>query len=516
MASEDTAKLIGVTILLSVGLSFLIAIVYKESVLSNWEANRCRPGVVAFSAVFKPSSDPRSASEFATDNWSYCQKQYVQSAIRVATTEVKDLVNSQSDIVNIVGSTVDGIAKTFTNLWNMCYKAFAMIMERFSTAAKMFRNMMNQMYAMVDRVQGIVFSISMALVSLIMTFIDTVQVTLLVSIIIIGIILLLQILLFYIFAPISGLILTVSTIIMTSVVIATTTIAAAMVANACFTGDTPVFLQSGDTKRIDQIKIGDILGDKGRVTAVHRFKGGQEMYDLHGIRVTGDHLVYVDYTLIPVSEHSEAKKIKATDSNVYCLTTTNRRIPVRSKRGVIIFADWEEIDGDDTDSLERWYRSVWMHLNKSDPPRPPVKVLRSEAGFSPDCVVQRRTLFGTEWVRACSVKLGDTLENDGKILGIVEIDGAEVSWFVDLPTPHGNQIVTCATWVNQYDEWKQPYSFMGPVIRPVKILHFYTERGTVTLGGTWVLRDASDVGMSNLKTLVDDIVLGPDNYSCPI
>jgi hypothetical protein len=108
------------------------------------------------------------------------------------------------------------------------------------------------------------------------------------------------------------------------------------------------------------------------------------------------------------------------------------------------------------------------------------------------------------------------LENDGKILGIVEIDGAEVSWFVDLPTPHGNQIVTCATWVNQYDEWKQPYSFMGPVIRPAKILHFYTERGTVTLGGTWVLRDASDVGMSNLKTLVDDIVLGPDNYSCPI
>jgi len=516
MASEDTAKLIGVTILLSVGLSFLIAIVYKESVLSNWEANRCRPGVVAFSAVFKPSSDPRSASEFATDNWSYCQKQYVQSAIRVATTEVKDLVNSQSDIVNIVGSTVDGIAKTFTNLWNMCYKAFAMIMERFSTAAKMFRNMMNQMYAMVDRVQGIVFSISMALVSLIMTFINTVQVTLLVSVIIIGIILLLQILLFYIFAPISGLILTVSTIIMTSVVIATTTIAAAMVANACFTGDTPVFLQSGDTKRIDQIKIGDILGDKGRVTAVHRFKGGQEMYDLHGIRVTGDHLVYVDYKLIPVSEHSEAKKIKTTDSNVYCLTTTNRRIPVRSKRGVIIFADWEEIDGDDTDSLERWYRSVWMHLNNSDPPRPPVKVLRSEAGFSPDCVVQRRTLFGKEWVRACSVKLGDTLENDGKILGIVEIDGAEVSWFVDLPTPHGNQIVTCATWVNQYDEWKQPYSFMGPVIRPAKILHFYTERGTVTLGGTWVLRDASDVGMSNLKTLVDDIVLGPDNYSCPI
>ena len=507
MASEDTAKMLGVTILLSVGLSFLISIVYKDSVLRNWEANRCRPGIVAFSTVFKPSNDTRSATEFATDNWSYCQKQYMQSAIRVATTDVKDLVNSQSAIVDIVGSTVDGIATTFTKLWNMCHKAFSMIMERFSTSAKMFRNMMNQMYAMVDRVQGIVFSVSMALVSLIMTFINTVQVTLIVSIIIIGIIMLLQILLFYIFAPISGLILTVSTIIMASAVIVTTAIAAAMVADACFTGETQVFLSSGDTKRIDKIKIGDILGDGGRVTAVHRFKGGQELYDLHGIRVTGDHLVYVGYNLIPVSEHSEAKRIRAKESDVYCLTTTNRRIPIRSTYGVIVFADWEEIDGDDMDSLEQWYRSVWMNLNNSEPPRPPAKVLRSEAGFSPDCIVQRRTLFGTEWTRACSVKLGDTLENDGKVIGIVEIDGAEVSWFVNLPTPHGNQIVTCASWVNQYDEWKQPYSFMGPVINPAKILHFYTERGTVTLGGTWILRDASDVGMSNLKKLVDEIIL---------
>jgi len=507
MASEDTAKLLGVTIILSVGLSFLIALAYKDYILNNWEENRCRPGVVALSSVFKPSNDPRTGIDFAKDNWNFCQKQYVESAIRVATTEVRNLAESQSAVVDITSSVVDGISDTFTSLWKMCHKAFAMIIERFTTAAKMFRNMMNQMYAMVDRLQGIVFSIAMALVSLVMTFINTVQVTLLVAVIIIGIILLLQIFLFYIFAPISGLILTVATIIMTSVVIVTTAITAAMISNACFTGETQIFLSSGDTKRIDQIKIGDILGDEGQVIAVHRFKGGGNLYDLNGVHVTGDHLVYIDYTMIPVSEHPDAKRINASEGDVYCLTTTNRRIPVRSNTGVIIFADWEEIDSEDMDSLERWYHSVWFNLNKSEPPRPPVKVLRSEAGFSPDCMVQRKTLFGKEWVRTCSIKLGDVLEHDGKVIGIVEIDGAEASWFVELPTPHGPQIVSCASWVNQYDEWKQPYSFTGPGLRPAKFLHFYTERSTVTLGGTWVLRDASDVGMTNIKNLVNNIIL---------
>lgn len=510
MASEDVAKLIGVTIVLGVGLSIIIALSFKASVLASWDESRCSPGVIALSALFKPDGDPRTGAEFAKDNWTFCQKQYVESAIRVATTEVRDLADSQSAVVDITSNVIDGISKTFIALWSMCHQAFAMIMGRFTTAAKLFRNMMNQMYAMVDRLQGIVFSISMALVSLIMTMIDTVQVTLMVAVIIIGIILVLQIILFYIFAPISGLIITVSSIIMASVVVATTAISAAMIDNACFTGDTTVLMMYGLRKRIDEVVIGDVLADTGRVTATHRFRHGDDLYNLHGVRVTGDHLIQIEGPrLIPVRQHPGAVKISAwIKPELFCLTTSTRRIPVQGDAGPVLFTDWEEIDGDDTESQEAWYRGVWRALNGTRARQEDVAdVLKSEAGISPDCLIFRKTLLGRELVRACDIRIGDDLDGCGRVIGLVSIDGKESDSFVELPTRYGMQVVSCATWIHQAGVWRPPSGFYSSQVRPAKMLHFYTESGQIMLGGVWSIRDASDVGMDFLRQMVEDVVL---------
>ena len=176
--------LIGVTLLLMVGLSIILAITFRTSVRASWEESRCKPGVVVLAALFKPDDDPRSGSEFAKANWSFCQTQYVQSAIRIASSEVQALADSQSGLVDIASSAIDGISKVFTDLWAMCYKAYAMVMERFNAAAKLMRNMMINMYSMVDRLQAVTVSVAMGLISLVAAMISTVQVTLMVAIII--------------------------------------------------------------------------------------------------------------------------------------------------------------------------------------------------------------------------------------------------------------------------------------------------------------------------------------------
>jgi len=479
-------KLIGVTVALGVGLSIILALAFRATIASSWDESRCKPGVIALAALFKPTADPRTGAEFAKDNWSFCQKQYIETALKTATSSVKQLSESQGSLVAITSTVVDGMSSTFTALWSMCHKAFAIFMERFSAAAKLMRNIMINMYSIVDRLQGVVFSVAMALVSLITAFISTVQVVLMVSVIIIAIILIMQILLFYLFAPISGLVITVTALVAATVVIATAAIAAAMINDACFTGDTEVMTVHGP-RPIRTIQIGDILSDGGRVTATHIFKRVGPLYDIDGIKVSGDHLYYSSDGLTPVRQHPRASRIESNEEVVYCLTTTTRTIPVNGKT-LILFADWEEIpDGDP--SLRSWYSKVFEHLNGITPLILPD--LDSEAGFSPDSIL----LSKNGPVIASAVKIGDELV-DGTVLGIVTLE--------EQPTVNvEGQEISKGTWIFRDSLWIQPKE---PSVHKRTLIHLYTSSGIITLGNLKI-RDASEIGLDKIGKLVDTLIL---------
>jgi hypothetical protein len=486
---SSTGTFIGVSLALGLGMSIILSLAFKSSILASWDESRCKPGVVALAAIFKPDTDMRTGSQFAADNWAFCQKQYIESAIRTATTEVQSLSNAQGDIAAIAGAVVDGLTSTFTKLWSMCYQAYAIVMDRFKSAAKLMRNMMINMYAIVDRLQSVMFSVAMSLVSLVMAAVNTVQVTLIVATIIIGIILILQVVLFYIFAPISGLILTVSTLVLASAVIATTAITAAMIGNACFTGDTRVLTQLGP-RPIREIRIGDVL-ETGHVTAIHRFIRKGPLYNLYGIHVSGSHLVWTSKGLIPVSESPDVLSSEVNDTDVYCLTTTDRKIPVLGLRR-IVFADWEEIPESDQ-ALETWYKRVYEILNGPRPTPKSIPDLSHEAGFSPET---RVTLENGEKVPAFTIKLGDRLI-DGEVIGITLIEAT------DTILVNGNWIST-GTWV--LDPVKQTWDICGSKASfRQPLIHFYTTSGIVTLNGLQI-RDASEVGLDVIGSLVDEIV----------
>jgi hypothetical protein len=481
---------IGVSLVLGIGMSIILSLAFKSSILASWDESRCKPGVVVLASIFKPDTDMRTGSEFAADNWAFCQKQYIESAIRTATTEVQSLSNAQGDIAAAAGTVVDGLTSTFTKLWKMCYQAYAIIMDRFKSAAKLMRNMMINMYAIVDRLQSVMFSVAMTLVSLVMAMINTVQVTLIVATIIIGIILILQIVLFYIFAPISGLILTISTLVLTSAVIATTAITAAMINDGCFTGDTRVLTERGP-RPISEIRVGDVL-ETGHVTAIHQFMRKGPLYNLYGVHVSGSHLVWTPSGLIPVSQSPDSIPSTVSDTVVYCLTTTDRKIPVLGLRR-IVFADWEEIPESDQ-ALETWYKRVYEILNGSRPTSIPD--LSNEAGFSPET---RVTLENGEKVPAFTIKLGDRLI-DGEVTGVTLIEAT------DTILVNGNWVST-GTWV--LDPVKQSWDICGSKASfRQPLIHFYTTSGKITLKDLQI-RDASEVGLDVIGTLVDEIV-------CPV
>jgi hypothetical protein len=524
MSTTDTQiKFASVTLALFVGLAAMITYAFRTNISANWEEKRCDPYVVPLAAFFKPEKDPRTPTQFARDNWSFCQKEYVQGAIRQAAAGAQDLANAEADVVSMTQGMIGVFADVFSDLWTFCHEAYSVFMDRMTGAAQLFHNMLIQMHSLVDRLQASVFSIVMALMSSMVAFINTVQFVLMVAIIVIGILLAMMIILFFVLLPISGLIVTVSAIAAVTVVVVATSISAAMVSGHCFTPDTRISMAGGGgVRNIQDIRVGDTLVDGGRVTAVHRFHVPTELYNLHGVRVSGDHLVMHpdnSHRLIPVRDHPDVSRIQQSlidrikGQELRCLTTTTRRIPVRSQEGVILFADWEEIPEDRDDTLEEWFIQVWYALNgTSDPVRFPARsVLQSTAAISPDTRVGRQTWWGgTEWVRAADIQLGDSLcSGAGSVTGIVQLSGDEVKRAVSLTGNNGVEcIVSEAAWLHQGNVWNPPRGFRLAESVSGKWIHFYTSKGTVPLEGGWIIRDASDVGCDSLHPIVESVVLG--------
>lgn len=512
MNTTAAAEFLVLTIALTIGLGATLAAAFRANIGENWETQRCDPYVVPIAGFFKPSADPRTAAQFATDNWNYCQKQYIQNGVRIAAQAPKALADAEAATVGIMQDMSSVVADVFFNLWNVCYETYSAFMEKMKTVARLFQNFFINLYGITERLNAAAISIIYGLISLIISVVNSIQVTLIVAIIVVGIILIMQILLFFLFLPISGLIITVTAVVSVAVVVMATAIAAATVSEmfgsgACFVGDTPVILATGETCAIRDIRLGDVLMGGGRVTAIHKFRTTDTVYDLDGVCVSGDHLI----DGARVSERPDALPLAWAFRHLWCLTTTTRRIPCKGVHGPLLFADWEEIAAEDTEALREWHDTVWRTLNTTQPHAPSpanATVLDSEAGLSPDTEILCLDWLGYQtWRSIHEIVVGDRVwdgESFTPVLGKVVLAGDLTTDAVDLD----GSIVSCATWTLQEGLWAP---VRGPKceIHPITWEHLYTRSGTFMVGGPGGInvRDASDIGLDRLRSLVDTVVL---------
>jgi len=517
-------QFIVLTIVFVIVLGAVISTAFRVNVSANWDEKRCDPYVVALASFFKPTEDPRTPSQFARDNWSFCQKQYVQNALRVAADVPKNIAATSAASVGMIQDITGVVADVFFDLWKFCYEAYASFMDTMKHAAKLFQNFMVNLHSITERLQGAVLSIAYSLIALIITYINSVQLSLIVSIIIIGIINAMMIIMFLLMWPIMSVFMIVTSIVQLSIVVVVTAIAAAMVADmftpgACFAAGTPVYMKGGALTPIEHIRIGDVLHDGGRVTATHMFASRDVLYSLHGIRVSGDHLVIDpdDSRLIPVRLHPaavvESRWGWGVGDRLWSLTTTSRRIPCMGNTGVVLFADWEEIPEHDTEILRDWYRAVWQTLNGDTLTTPVPKVIDTEAGLSPDCLVACVGWTGIYYRPLRDIRVGDRVADclgaPTTVVGKVVIAGDQATDAVGLSSPDGMQIVSAATWIFQDGAWIPAILSGGAKIEihPNRWEHLYTSSGSFILRGGWRVRDASEIGLANLDLLVDAIVL---------
>ena len=108
----------------------------------------------------------------------------------------------------------------------------------------------------------------------------------------------------------------------------------------CFSPNTVIKLQNGESRKIHELELGDVLINGSVVDATMKIKNQDDpYYKLPGdILVTGSHYVKDGDTFRQVKDITDAEATTQVDSVVYCLVTSDHKIPV----GDYVFWDWED------------------------------------------------------------------------------------------------------------------------------------------------------------------------------
>jgi hypothetical protein len=178
----------------------------------------------------------------------------------------------------------------------------------------------------------------------------------------------------------------------------------------CFDKNTYIAMNDGNSRKIKDIQVGDILANNNMVTGKIMVETkGSIMYELDDIFVSDSHIVKYCDKWIPVSKHPNAKKCTFyQEPYLYCLNTTNKTITING----YIFSDWDEINDEDIVNIQKNTNHMFNEKNDIH------KCL--DSGFVGHTEIKLNDGIVKEIKDVC---VGDILENNTTVYGIVEIDG---------------------------------------------------------------------------------------------
>jgi hypothetical protein len=169
-------------------------------------------------------------------------------------------------------------------------------------------------------------------------------------------------------------------------------------------------MENGETKKIKDICVGDVLYYDGLVTAKIKVETqGSIMYNLNNIIVSNTHLVHLKDKWIRVGNHPDAKCIENYDQPyLYCLNTGSKTIYVNNT----LFSDWDETVGDD------FIKIINNPITKKITSGEIHKLL--DSGFTGTTQIK---MEDADIKEIQNLQIGDILFNGEKIYGLVEING---------------------------------------------------------------------------------------------
>ena len=415
---DATWPFVVLTLGLFVGLCLTIASLERTGVMNRWTDRRCDLAVMVAAPFFKPDTDPRTSTQFATDNFEFCMKTYVDRFMELFSAPLNAVLGKQ---VNLAEGA-SGMMNSIRNIAQTLYNTFSTYMEgyfkKFKASVFEMSRIVQYLKMAMDRMNGIIMTMVYSGITMFRGMVNAIQFIIKIILFICVIMLIIIIILFFILFPVMPIIMTTLGAIIITVVAMASVMSGSLAADAedkkkgfCFSGDTLLSVwREGIHGRvmesipIKEVRVGDELhGADGttRVTAVIHMDGeGVELYDLLGVTVSESHLVKgTDGIWKVVGLDERAIKTERRSRILYCLNTSTRIIPVRASDGSLLsFRDWEEIEDDDTTGQYHWNYLILSLLNRGDtysqwkhslrmptdiPLMAPERLVKTRTGFVP-------------------------------------------------------------------------------------------------------------------------------------
>ncbi len=476
-----------ITVLLLFGVGLVFAQTDRQEVMAHWDERRCDLTVILASSLYKPVNDPRSKTTFAAENLKFCTNKIIKEVFTVALNPFLALVGQQLQFTNVLQGVMANIKGMIGKFFASFSKILGGVYQRFIAIGFNFRKTFVMFLTAMNRAFGIAIASLFSGMSMLVTIQNLVDAVINIILIVLGIFVGLIIILFLAFFPTIPVILTtIAVMVAGAASFAAAGDAGPLKGVFCFSPRTFIKTVRGVIS-IQEIKLGDILEDGGKVEGILEANGtGTDIYNLGGIHVSGDHLVFYEplKEWILVKEHPDAQKQIKQEPLLICLNTSTREIPIQGFR----FRDWEELPPEDTQLQNEWNALVAEMIGSTSHTSANQYPLLSGAWFV-------QTPGGKVALR--DIQLGmKVLDFDGswtKVIGIYtgleELSaGAESFWYTD------------SIWWREKNSWVQRPS-SSPAQYKQKGFHLVTGSGTfriVSLTEERGVRDFTEVGQARI------------------
>lgn len=486
------------TLALTAGLAFMIASTDIEAIKGNWDKRRCEVPIQLSGYLFKPDNDPRTPSQFASDNFSFCTKQVVNSVLQAAFAPLYAVAGQQTGTIDSLQGPLNSVRGMLANAKNTFSKYMDKQYRQFSAITVLATKTWQHLLFAMGRVQAMVLSIVYIGLSLSATVQMTLQFILKVIAIFIGILAAMIILLFFILFPFMPMILSMI-VVLTSMGLASAGMAGAF----CIDPEAQIQMADGTIKPLKNIQLGDKLQSLTHRNGTNVVEGilrtdatSEPLVIINGIILSKSHRVYYNKEWILAHEHPEAVATSRILPELICLNTSEHCVPVIGLRGVLYAGDWEEVDTEE--GRRAWIH--WVHLKLNGGHHLPSQYPTAVPLVSPELKVNKE---GQGWVPIKSIKIGDSIYGNGRF---TKVKGFYSGQLCTEEVPTNPEWISDGVWIRREGRFWSPTasgvqdSESGTAI--VKAVYLVTEDGCISTyryGKQELLRDFTEIGMSSIE-----------------
>ena len=356
---------VGVLIVFIVGLGVLLGSMDIQNIQAEWAKRRCEPAVMFSGFLYKPSEDPRSATAFSADNFSFCVRSLIDDVFAELLAPIFGIFSQQMAAANTTNGVFNSVRNQIGNTFRSFGGVFNDFFETYKRGALQLSRITQLLKQAMLKVSGAMVSIVFLGLSLMTSLLNTYDFIVKVVIIIMSILVALIVLLFFALIPFMPIIFT-TIAILTGAGLGSAV--GGMAGAFCIDPDAEVLLVTGETVPLKKINIGDALGrDCGIVEGILETDTEGPLYNIGGVIISGSHMVEgPSGENIFAADHPSATPV-ATEKpkKLIILNTTTRKIPVimPDTRTVLTVRDWEEFPEDDEEGHQLWEHLVWDILN---------------------------------------------------------------------------------------------------------------------------------------------------------